>query len=151
MSLYFHSQIWHDDPYLLPLEIPFPFFCFLLQMTLHTAMFPVSHVFGLSTERQHKLFSLCRGLKYTLYSPQLSDLLMRIYTPSGLQQHSWVHVCLLARNCLHSDWQLPSGEARAFWSLLYLFCLESYKSKVLRQSGLIYSSCFYNCFPDFGY
>lgn len=73
----------------------FPFiFCFLLQMILHTTMFPVSHFLGLSAERQHKIFSLCHRLKYTLYFSQLSDLLKRVYMPSGLQHHQWVHVCL---------------------------------------------------------
>lgn len=45
----------------------------------------LSHFFfGMSAEKQHKLFSSCHRPKYTLYSPQLSDLLMRIYVPSGV-------------------------------------------------------------------
>lgn len=90
------------------------FFFFLLQMTLNTTMFAVSHFFGLSAERQHKIFSLCDSLKYILYSPQLSDLLVRIYRPSGLQHHQCVQGYLLAKNCLYCDWQLSSEKVRAF-------------------------------------
>lgn len=121
------------------------FFCFLLQTTLSTTMFPISHFFGLRAERQHKLFSLHHGLKYTLYSPQLSDLLMRIYKLSGLQYHQWILVRFLARNYVCCDWQPPTREVKAFQTLLYLVCWESYRRKTIRLSGMIYSSCFLSC------
>lgn len=155
MSLYFHSQIYHAVPYLLPLEILFPFL--LLPITNiptyhHVSLSPISLAWVLKGSTNRLAF--ITGWN-TLYSPQLSDLLMRIYMPSGLQHHQWIHVCLLARNCLYCDWQLPSRETRAFWGLLYLFHLESYLRKILGQSGMIYSHCFLSCscpdFPDFDY
>lgn len=43
------------------------FFFFLLQMTLNTTMFAVSHFFGLSAERQHKIFSLSLSEMYPVF------------------------------------------------------------------------------------
>lgn len=142
ISLYFQS----DVPYPLFLQFLLPFLLLLpiakISAHHHGSCLPF---LWLCAERQRKLFSLCHSLKYALCSPQLYILLLRIYISSGLQHHHWVHVCLLARNCLYFDCQLHSGEVRAFWSLLCLFCLENYRRKVLRQSGLIHSICFLSC------
>lgn len=124
------------------------FFCFLLQRFLHTTLAPISPFLCLNAEKQHKLLSLRHSLKYTLCSPQMCVLLLRIFISSGWQHHCWVHVCPLARNCLfcYCNCQLHGGEVRAFWSLLCLLCLENYRGKTLRQSVLIYAIFFLSHF-----
>lgn len=69
-----------------PFEIFSPLyllFAFVNDVAYHYVSY-LTFFFGMSAEKQHKLFSSCHRPKYTLYSPQLSDLLMRIYVPSGV-------------------------------------------------------------------